>query len=150
MINSFIASIMNIYADIYVQQNVQDKSSGAIAREWVYDKTVPCKVEPVKVSATSNSNGSKEFAQSSINVYSEKLQLKIKTLEMLSRRWRIHSIKTSDGNQVFTEIDRYGNPDSIFEVVSSHTVLDPFGKISYYESTLQRVPVQNNDKNIRQ
>jgi hypothetical protein len=26
--------------------------------------------------------------------------------------------------------------------------LDPFGKVSYYEATLKRVPIQTNDKTI--
>jgi hypothetical protein len=49
---------------------------------------------------------------------------------------------------LFIEIDKIDQPDTIFEVTSSHAVLDPFGKISYYESTIHRVKVQDNDKTI--
>ena len=148
MIPSIIGSIMNMYADIYKQQNKQDPSTGSIIREWVYEKTIPCKIEPIQSRGTSTKGDNKVFgnADNAQGGYDERLQLKMKGLEIMSKRWRIHYIKSSDNQQVFTEIDRYGNPDSIFEISSSHAVLDPFGKVSYYESTLHRVPVQTNDK----
>ena len=46
---SFISSVFNMKADVYIQQNTQDKDTGAIKREWVYNKTVLCKAEPVKM-----------------------------------------------------------------------------------------------------
>ena len=147
MFNSFISSIMNMTAEVYVQQNKQDEASGTILREWVYNKTIICKIEPIKAGAAQNRSDNKSFEKSQGSAaYSEKLQLKVKCMELLSKRWRIETIRANDGEQVFTEIDKYGNPDSIFEVTASHAVLDPFGKVSYYEATLQRVPVQDNDK----
>ena len=142
---SFITSIMNVKADIYKQTNTQDPNTGAIVRQWSYFKTVQCKVEPVGSNGTSTRSDSKTFAATGDSIgYSEKLQLKIKTTELLSKRWRIENIRSSDNKQVFVEIDKNGKPDSIFEVYSSHGVLDPFGKVSYFEAVLQRVPVQNN------
>jgi len=150
MLNSIIGSVMNMTADIFMQQNTQDSNSGAISREWVYERTIPCKVEPFKARGTSSKGDSKGFStgNNSQAEYNENLLLKIKCMELLSKRWRINFIKSSDGQAVFVEIDRYGNPDSIFEVMSSHAVLDPFGKVSYYEATLKRVPIQTNDKTI--
>lgn len=148
--SSIVGSIMNMTAQIYIQQNVQDPNTGAISRGWVYDKTIPCKVEPIKTRGTNSRGDNKVFnvANNAIGAYDERLQLKIKTSQLLSKRWRIDFIRTSDGKQVFVEIDRYGKPDSIFEVTSSHAVLDPFGKISYYESSMVRVSVQDNDQTI--
>ena len=45
----------------------------------------------------------------------------------------------------YREIDRYGQLDMIFEVISSHAEIDPLGKVSYFETTIQRVEVQHND-----
>jgi hypothetical protein len=145
---SFIASIMNMTAQVYKQKNTQDPDTGAIIRGWAYDHTIKCKIEPIKSRGTSVSGDNKVFTPSDKGQgkYDEKLQLKIKCLELLSKRSRIHYIRSSDGQQVFIEVDKYGDPDSIFEVVSSHAVLDPFGKVSYYEANLQRVPIQDNDK----
>lgn len=145
--NSFVGSIMNMSADVYTQQNTQDENTGAIIRGWVYSHTIRCKVEPIKTSSTSTRGDNKAFATSGADAgYSEKLQLKVKSTQLLSKRWRLENIKTSDNKQVFIEIDKYNQPDSIFEVYSSHAVLDPFGKLAYYEAVVQRTPVQHNDK----
>ena len=69
----------------------------------------------------------------------------MKCLTPMSKRWRVSAIRSNDGKQIFFEIDRYDTPDTIFEVTASHAVLDPFGRISYYEVTLQRVHVQNDN-----
>lgn len=150
MLNSIIGSIMNMSADIYKQQNTQDPNTGAISREWVYEKTIPCKIEPIKSRGTSSKGDNKIFTagDNAKGGYDENLQLKFKGMQLLSKRWRIGNIRSSDGQQVFIEIDQYGNPDTIFEVSASHAVLDPFGKLSYYEASLHRVPLQNNDKTI--
>jgi len=146
--NSTMSSIMNMKADVYEQQNTQDPLTGAIAREWVFRETIVCKIEPVKSGGASTRGDSKVFDKGAYGGYAEKLQLKVKCLQLLSKRWRLENIRSSDNQQVFVEIDRYGKPDSLFEVFSSHAVLDPFGKVSYFEAVLQRNPVQSNDKTI--
>jgi hypothetical protein len=148
--SSFIASIMNMTAEVLSQQNTQDPNTGAIGRQWVYKKRIQCKVEPIKSRGTNTRGDNKVFGttNNAQGGYSEGLLLKVKSLELLSKRWRLSNIKSSDNQQVFVEIDKYDQPDTVFEVVASHAVLDPFGKVSYYEATLQRVPVQDNDKTI--
>lgn len=145
MPNSFIGSIMNMTADVFVQQNTQSETSGIITREWVYDKTIPCKIEPIKSSGASNRTDNKRFDIGKHNEYDEKLQLRMKCLVPFSKRWRVSKVRSNNGDQVYMEVDRFDMPDTIFDVVSSHAVLDPFGKVSYYEVTLQRVHVQNDN-----
>ena len=148
MMNSYITSVMNMTAEVYKQQNYQDPNTGSMIREWVYDHKIKCKVEPIKSRGTSTKGDNKIFTASDHagGQYDERLQLKLKCSELLSKRSRIHTIRASDGRQVFVEIDKYDTPDSIFEVTSSHAVLDPFDKVAYYEANLQRVSVQDNDK----
>jgi hypothetical protein len=147
---SVIGSIMNMTAQVYGQQNVQDTDTGAISRQWVYKKTISCKIEPIQARGTNTKGDNKTFDTSdgALGGYDEGFQLKMKTLELLSKRWRVATIRSSDGQQVFIEIDKIDQPDTIFEVTSSHAVLDPFGKVSYYETTIHRVKVQDNDKTI--
>jgi hypothetical protein len=145
MIDGFMGSIMNMTADVFIQQNQQSPTSGTITREWVYNKTISCKIEPLKSSGGGNRYDNKKFAIGKFDSYDEKLQLKMKTLIPFSKRWRVSGIKSNDGKQVYTELDRYDNPDTIFDVTASHAVLDPFGKVSYYEVILQRVSVQNDN-----
>jgi len=144
--SSFIASVMNMKADVYKQKNTQDPSTGAMTREWVYVKTIQCKVEPIKVGGASTRSENKSFAKTSDLDYTEKLQLKMKCLELMSKRWRIQNIRSSDDRPVFIEIDKLDQPDTIFEVTASHAVLDPFAKISYYEVVILRTEIQDDNK----
>lgn len=144
MLNSFIGSIMTMTADVYIQKNVQSTATGVIKREWAYDRTVKCKVETLKTNSSTSSTTNKAFDQGK-NQYSEPLQLKMKVMAPMSKRWRVSGIKTNDGRKPFIEIDRYDTPDTIFEVTESHAVIDPLGNISYYEVVLQRVQVQNDN-----
>lgn len=142
--SSLVGSIMNMTAEIYSQQNTQDANTGAIVRQWGYKKRTHCKIEPIKLSGTGMRTDTKNFNEN----YVEQLQLKMKSPELMSKRWRVSAIRSNDGKQVFVEFDKIDQPDTIFEVIASHAVLDPFGKISYYETVLQRVSVQDNDKTI--
>ena len=145
MLDSYIGSIMNMSADVLIQQNTQSESSGSIKREWLYDRTIQCKIEPLKASGGGNRYDNKRFDIGTHNEYDEKLQLKMKCMIPVSKRWRISGIKSSDGKQVYTEIDRSENPNTIFDVTASHAVLDPFGRVAYYEVTLQRVHIQSDN-----
>lgn len=143
--NSIMASIMNMKADIYEQEYSQDPNTGAVLRQWNYDRTIQCKVEPIKVGGASTRTDNKSFKVGEDGDYTEKFQIRIKCNELLSKRWRIENIRSSDNQKVFVEIDRLGEPDTIFEVTSSHATLDPFGKVVYYEAVLLRTQVQSND-----
>lgn len=145
MLDSYISSIMNMTADVMIQQNQQSETSGVLTREWVYDRTIRCKIEPIKSGGGTTRIDNKRFDMGKHNEYDEKLQLKMKCLIPFSKRWRISTIRSSDGKQVYTEVDKYDTPDTVFDVTASHAVLDPFGKVSYYEVTLQRVHVQNDN-----
>jgi len=143
--NSIMASIMNMKADIYEQEYSQDPNTGAVLRQWNYAKTIQCKVEPIKVGGASTRTDNKSFKGGAEGDYTEKFQIRIKCNELLSKRWRIENIRSSDNQSVFIEIDRFGEPNTIFEVTSSHATLDPFGKVVYYEAVLLRTQVQSND-----
>jgi hypothetical protein len=144
MINSLIGSIMNMKCDVYAQQNTQT-GTGNIAREWVYDRTIYCRIEPIKLGGSMNRGDNKAFDSGENNFYSEHFQLKMKSPVQLSKRSRISSIRDSSNNSIYKEIDRYGHPDMIFEVTASRAEIDPLGRVSYYEITIQRVEVQRND-----
>jgi hypothetical protein len=132
-------------ADVFIQQNKQSQSTGSIAREWLYETTIPCKIEPIQATSGGGRYDNKSFDIGNAKEYDEKLQLKMKCLIPISKRWRISNIRSNDGSKIFTEIDKYDNPDTIFDITASHPVLDPFGKITYYEVILQRAHVQNDN-----
>lgn len=142
MINSLIGSIMNMRCDVYTQQNSQT-SSGAIQRSWVYHTTIDCRIEPIKAGKSVGTSDNKLFDKE----YEENLELKIKSAIPLSKRYRITAVRASSGEIVYKELDRYNSPDMIFEVMSSHAEVDPLGRLNYYQSTVKRVQVQDNDQN---
>ena len=88
-------------ADIYVLQAVQSSGSGSIQRQWVYDHTVQCKIEPVKTRGSSNKADNKSFDNGKFDEYAESLQLKMKMLEQVSKRWRVSRIRSNDNKQVY-------------------------------------------------
>ena len=135
---------MNMKCDIYVQQNKQT-ISGNVSREWVYSKTINCKIEPLKTGNAMGRGDNKVFEHGDDNSYYEKFQLKMKSPISITRRARISSIRDNAGNGVYKEMDRLNQPDMIFDVTASHAEIDPLGKISYYAVTLQRIDVQHND-----
>jgi hypothetical protein len=142
---SFMSSVMSMKADIYKQQNVQDPNTKAVIRQWVYDRTIQCRIEPVKVKGASTRTDNKNFGTGIQGDYNEKVQLRMKCMELLSKRWRVENIRSSDGRKVFVEIDKIDTPDTKFEITASHAILDPFAKIAYYEAVLLRVQVQDDD-----
>jgi hypothetical protein len=143
---SFVSSVFNMKADVFIQQNVQNPSTGAIQREWIYNRTVQCKIDPVKMRGASMRSDNKSFGNTADLNYDEKMQLKMYAFELMSKRWRIQNIRTSDNQPIFIEIDKYDQPDTIFEVTASHAVMDPFGKIGYYEAVLLRSEVQDDSQ----
>jgi hypothetical protein len=143
---SFAGSIMNMNADVYIQQNTQDPNTGEITRAWIFYQNIQCRIEPVKARGASTRTDNKTFGSSGDEEYNEKFQLKMYGQNLLSKRWRIQNIRTNHGQPVFIEIDRSGNPDTIFEVMSSHAVLDPFGTVSYYVSVLLRTELQDDSQ----
>lgn len=138
MFRSYASSHMNMKADIYVQKNTQS-DSGHIARKWVYEKTVWCRAEAVELTRRG------KHIDQSVDGFLDELLVKLKTIEPISRRYRITAIKSNDNKSVYQELDKIALADTIFEVRDSHAVIDPIGRISYYETILRRSVVQEND-----
>lgn len=134
-------SVFTMTADIYSQISEQDESTNAIVRRWVLLKNISCSVIPIRESGGSATSDNKTFGKD----YVEELEVKMYTLEKLSKRWRVTSIKNSQKQDLYTEIDRVSEPSTIFEVYASHPIFDMYGNIQYFENHLKRTQVQSND-----
>lgn len=134
------SSLFTMTADLYEQLTDQEETTNAIVRRWVLLRNIKCSVIPIKETGSSISSDNKSFGKD----YVEELEIKLRTMERLSKRWRISSIKNNQGNQLYIEIDRISEPNTIFEVISSHPVFDIFGNTQYYENHLKRTQVQLN------
>lgn len=131
--------IMNV--DIYQQTTEQNEVTNEISRKWAFFKNIPCSVSPIRESGGSATSDNKIFSKE----YIEELETKIYTMQQLSKRWRATNIKNIKGESVYNEMDRTTAPPTIFEVYSSHPILDIFGNVQYYENHLKRVMVQEDD-----
>jgi hypothetical protein len=134
---------MNMTAEVYIQKNVQT-DSGAMTRQWVFDRSISCRAMVPANKSGKGSIDSKSYAGGAAG-YAENLDIKLQTDVRLSKRFRISGITSADGEKIFLEYDRISLDDTIFDIVSMHPVLDPFGKVAYYECNLRRAQVQNND-----
>lgn len=134
-------SLFSSTVKIYHQISEQNESTNEFVRRWVILKTLECSVLPIKETGSSVTSDNKYYSKD----YVEELELKIHTSEQLSKRWRVSDLKNSSDELIYKEIDRISSPATIFEIVSSHPILDIFGNIQYYENHLKRVQVQKND-----
>jgi hypothetical protein len=133
--------LLNMTADIYKQQNVQDPESGAIKREWVYWKRIPIHIDIISTEGTSISDNYKSFTEQ----YNEVEKIKMKSVELLSKRYRVTNIVNKSGEKLFVENDQIDSPSTIFDIESHHPRLDPLGNVLFYESNLRRSQVQSNE-----
>jgi hypothetical protein len=128
-------------ADVYSQIQEQDESTNAIVRRWLLMKSIQCSIIPIRESGGSATSDNKTFGKD----YIEELEVKMYTLEKLSKRWRVSGIKNSKKEELYTEIDRISEPSTIFEVYASHPIFDMYGNVQYFENHLKRTQVQSND-----
>lgn len=142
--NSYMSTTMMMRADVYEQENTQDSETGVIERHWEYKRTVRCQIQPTKTDGSSIKSDGK-FYGTDKNTYTETSQLRCKFLVPLSKRWRISNIRSSDNVELFVERDTLSQKSTIYEVMSCHAMTDPFGRLSHYDVTLQRVNLQAND-----
>lgn len=133
--------LLNMTADIYFQENVQDKTTGIIKRSWRYDKTIICHIDIITTEGASTPDNNKNFDRE----YTQEERVRMKTKERLSKRMRVSNIKNRSGEILFQEFEQIDSPPTIFEIESHHPRLDPLGNVLYFETNLRRVSVQSND-----
>lgn len=130
-----IDSILIMNLDIYRQVDSQDEETGAIKREWQYHKTLACHAKgSISNSATTRSTDKQSFS----NKYSYEQNIQVRTVERLTARDKITNIADSQGNVIWTEIDFPTETPTVFEVIGTTPITDPFGKVIGYNSSLKR------------
>lgn len=121
--------------DIYHQSDSQDPDTGAIKKEWHYVRTVPCHAKAViSNSATARSGNYQVFKDKYIN---EQIII-VRTREILSFREKITNICGPDNQVIWREIDYPSDTPTVFEVIGTTPMTDPYGGVLAYNSTLKR------------
>jgi hypothetical protein len=130
-----IDSILNMKMDIYVQQDSQDETTGAIKKSWMFYKTIPCHAKGVISNSATSRSGDKQIIG---NKYSNEQILEIRTSEKITYREKITNVRDSSNTVIWNELNFPTESPTVFEVISSTPVTDPFGGVLGYNSVAKR------------
>lgn len=121
--------------DVYRQREEQDTYTGAIKRQWMYYKTIDCHAKGIiSNSATTRSSDKQIFD----NRYTNDQIIQVRTSEKISSKEKVTNIRNADGIYIWTEINFPEETPTVFEVMGSTPITDPFGRTIGFNSSLKR------------
>jgi len=133
--NSIVDSVLSMQLDVYRQSEIQDPDTGAIKREWNYHRTVDCHAKGViSNSATTRSSDKQIFS----NKYINDQIIQVRTSEKLTAREKVTNIRDKSGNVIWSEINFPTETPTVFEVMGTTPITDPFGAVLGYNSSMKR------------
>lgn len=130
-----VNAVFSMKMDLYRQEEAQDPDTGAIKKSWSYYKTMPCHAKGViSNSATSRTGDYQVLKDKYINAQIVVVRTEFK----LSLREKVTNICSSDGTVIWSEINYPTETPTVFEVIGSTPLTDPFGSVLGFNSTLKR------------
>ena len=133
--NDIIDSVLSMSLDVYRQSELQDPNTGAIVREWSYYKTLPCHAKGVVSNSATTRSSDKQLIS---NKYINDQIIQVRTSDKLTIREKVTNIKDFEGNAIWTEINFPTETPTVFEVMGTTPLTDPFGRVLAYNSSLKR------------
>jgi hypothetical protein len=121
--------------DVYLQEDYQDQNTGAIKKSWIYEKTIPCFAKGMISNSSTTRSGDSQIISSK---YSDKQTIEIRTQSRLTYRQKIANIRDSSNNVIWFELNYPNDTPTVFEIVSSTPITDPFGTLMAYNSIAKR------------
>jgi hypothetical protein len=130
-----VNSILVMKLDVYRQIDTQDPDTGEIKKEWHYYKTLDCHAKgSISNSATTRSTDRQSFS----NKYVNEQNIQVRTSERLTAREKVTNIRDSNNNYIWTEINFPTETPTVFEVIGTTPITDPFGLVIGYNSSMAR------------
>ena len=130
-----IDSVLSMQMDVYRQYDIQDPDTGAIKRDWQFYKTVDCHAKGViSNSATTRSSDKQVFG----NKYMNDQIIQVRTSEKLTMREKVTNVRDAAGNVIWAESNFPTETPTVFEVIGTTPVTDPFGTVIAYNSSMKR------------
>ena len=129
--NNLVDSIFNMKVDVYLQEDYQDLNTGAIKKSWIYQKTIPCFAKGIISNSASARSGDN---QSISTKYQNTQTIEVRTQTPITYRQKITNIKDSSNNVIWFELNYPNDTPTVFEIVSSTPITDPFGTLMAYNS----------------
>ena len=133
--SDLVQSLLSMTLDIYRQIEEQDPNTGAINKEWNYSRTVACSAKGIISNSTSSRSGDRQVIS---NKYSNEQFLEIRTIERLTARDKITNICDKMGNVIWKEINFPTESPTVFEVVGTTPITDPYGNLLAYNTMVKR------------
>lgn len=121
--------------DVYRQLDTQNEDTGAIVKEWQYYKTVDCHAKGVVSNSATTRSSDKQLFN---NKYVNDQIIQVRTSDRLTIREKITNIRDAEGNYIWTELDFPSDTPTVFEVIGTTPLTDPFGRVAGYNSSLKR------------
>ena len=132
--NNLVDSILNMKMDVYVPQDTQDPNTGAIKKEWIYSETVYCYAKGIITS----SGASTSDVQKMSNRYTNKENIEIRTTARVTLRDKITNIRDSADNVIWSELNYPTETQTVFELLGTTHITDPFGGVLGYNCSARR------------
>ena len=133
--SSIVDSVLSMNLDVYRQYEVQDPDTGAIVKEWNYSRTLACHAKGIISNTSTTGSGNR---QTFSNKYVDDQVLQVRTSEKLTAREKVTNIKDVEGNTIWNEINYPSETPTVFEVMGTTPMTDPFGRVIAYSSSLKR------------
>jgi hypothetical protein len=130
-----VDSLLSMFMDIYKQFDLQDPNTGAIKKEWQFDRTVPCSAKGIISNSSSSRSGDKQIIS---NKYVNDQILQIRTSDKITLREKITNIRDSEGTVIWEELNFPTNTPTVFELMGITPMTDPLGGVVGYNSTVKR------------
>ena len=130
-----VGAAFTMNMDVYRQYDEQDPNTGAITKNWNYYQTIPCYAKGIISNSATARSGDRQVFN---NRYDSKQIIEVRTLEKLSIREKISNIRTEHGEVIWTELNYPTNSPTVFEVVGTTPMTDPFGDVLAWNSVLKR------------
>ena len=133
-----VDGLMTMKMDVYRQTEQQDKDTGAMIREFSFIKTIDCYARGVITESRNRSNDSQKFS----NKYLNNQYIEARTSDRLTARDKVKNIRDVNGKPIWYELNYPNDTDTVFDVVGTTPISDPFGNVVGYNSSLQRAENQ--------
>ncbi|NDF30284.1 MAG: hypothetical protein EB150_08850 [Nitrososphaeria archaeon] len=131
---SIIDGLLAMKMDVYRQEEEQDPDTGVMKRQFMYYKTIPCYGRGIVAQNVTRNLDKQVFS----NKYENQQYLEVRTMERLTQREKVGNIKDSEGNPIWIELNYPNDTPTIFEIVGSTPITDPFGSVVGYNTSLKR------------
>lgn len=130
-----VGSILNMKMDVYVQSDAQDPDTGFLKKEWMYSKTLDCHAKGVINNSATTRSSDKQLVGAR---YVNDQTIQIRSEVRLTTREKVTNIRDANNNCIWKEINYPSETPTVFEIIGSTPITDPFGNLIGYSSMAKR------------